>query len=75
LIILDEEIRSKSIEEWQAKPSALDERVVSIVKREKKRYFIEEVCYGLVKKFGFFSKGELELILPLDLSKIKDDLI
>lgn len=72
-IVLDEENRSKYIEKWQAKLSALDECVISIVKREKKRYFIEEDCYGLVKKFGFFSQGELEIILPLDLSKIKDD--
>ncbi len=72
-IVLDEEDRSKYIEKWQAKPNALDERVISMLKRERRRYFIEENCYGLVKKFGFFSQGELELILPLDLSKIKDD--
>lgn len=72
-IILDKENRSKYIKKSQAKLSALDDYMISMLKREKRRYSIEENCYGLVKKFGFFSQGKLELILPLDLSKIKDD--
>ena len=72
-IILDKEMHSKYTKKSRAKPSALDDYMISMLKREKRRYSIEEDCYGLVKKFGFFSQGELELILPLDLSKIKDD--
>lgn len=72
-IILDKEIHSEYTKKSRAKLSALHDYMISMLKREKRRYSIEEDCYGMVKKFGFFSHGEFELILPLDLSKIKDD--
>lgn len=53
--------------------TAVLEKLIAIRKKIKKRYNINPNCYGIIKKYGFFSYGEEELILPLDFSYMKND--
>lgn len=43
------------------------------LKRIKKKFHIDPNCYGIIEKYGFFSYGEEELLLPLDFSCMKND--
>lgn len=55
--------------------TATFEKLLAMRKKIKKRYDIDPNCYGTIEKFGFFSYGEEELILPLDFSYMKNDSI
>ncbi|MHA1492297.1 MAG: hypothetical protein ACTSRI_21920, partial [Promethearchaeota archaeon] len=71
-IIEDKEIRAK-FSMPPGKLRALEERFYQLRLQEKRRYIIKQESFGILRKFGFFSLGDLELILPLDLSSIKLD--
>jgi len=71
-IVEDKEIRAKYLMP-PGKLNATEKRLYQLRLQEKPRYFIKPESFGILSNFGFFSLGDLELILPLDLSSIKPD--